>query len=101
MERSRKHTTRILLQSMSVFYIEPQEHYFYEVKWSKDIANVFIRVLMDDVKMGDWIVSGDNLVSLQGAQDFVNVMMDKEFTWDDAYDRAQEMLHRAQVYSRR
>lgn len=52
---------------------------------------------MDDVKTGDWDVNNDNVVSLQGAQDYVNVMMNKEFTWDDVISLMNVLKNRYTV----
>lgn len=68
---------------MTYHSIFPQDCFFYEGNWNEDNVNVFIQVLLDHKKKGDWNVNGDNIQSLQCAQDFVNVMMQEKFTRDD------------------
>lgn len=61
----------------------PQECFFYQGKWNEEIVDIFIRLCMDDVKLGSWVVSGNNYHELVAAQEFINVMMDKEFSLDE------------------
>lgn len=83
---------------MSYQSILPQECYFYEGSWNEETVNVFIQLLLDDKKTGDWSMNGDNFRSLQEAQDFVNVMMEKEYTWDDVLALRSMLKKRYQTF---
>lgn len=38
---------------------------------------------MNNVKLGVWVVGGDNSRGVLAAQQFVNVMLDKEYSWGE------------------
>ncbi|KAL8532590.1 hypothetical protein ACS0TY_008975 [Phlomoides rotata] len=69
---------------MSVQSILPQECFFYNGQWNESTVNAFIDILLDEKALGNWKVDGNNTHSLQTALEFVNVVLDKDFSWDDA-----------------
>ncbi|KAL8546922.1 hypothetical protein ACS0TY_006585 [Phlomoides rotata] len=44
----------------------------------------FINILLDEKALGNWKVDRNNTHSLQTTLEFVNVVLDKDFSWDDA-----------------
>lgn len=76
----------------------PQECYFYQGQRNEEIVGVFIRLFMDDVKTGMWVVGCENYQELVDAYEFVNVMMDKTFTWTDVLSLVKLMKKRYETF---
>lgn len=79
---------------MNYHSIPPQDTFFYEEKWNEASVNAFINLLIDEKCEGCWEVGGDNESSLLTSFKFLNVMISKDFTWDDVIDQHKMLKKR-------
>lgn len=59
---------------------------------------MFIQILLEEKKKGHWKMNMDSYNSMQHAVDFINMMMEEEYAWDDVLTLRNILKKRYQTF---